>query len=80
MGDGWSIAIVDSNSYLTIGGGPKHGIPIVASEYPVAWKVENHNNGAFRSVSRLPSILDSNAEPCSCVGSLGHPPYSIGVR
>jgi len=40
LGKGWSIRSVSSGYYLTVEKGLGSGVPLVASEYPVAWNVQ----------------------------------------
>jgi hypothetical protein len=40
LGKGWTIKSVSSGLYLTIEKGIGAGVPIVASEYPVAWNMQ----------------------------------------
>jgi len=40
LGKGWSIKSASSGLYLTIEKGIGAGVPVVASEYPVAWNVQ----------------------------------------
>lgn len=52
LGKGWTIKSVSSSLYLTIEKGIGSGVPIVASEFPVAWNVqiEYDDPGLVRSV------------------------------
>lgn len=56
LGKGWTIKNVSRGLYLTIEKGIGAGVPIVASEYPVAWNVqiEHDDPGLVRSVNRTP--------------------------
>ena len=56
LGKGWTIKNVSSGLYLTIEKGIGAGVPIVASEYPVAWSVqiEHDDPGLVRSVDPFP--------------------------
>lgn len=55
LGKGWTVKNVASGLYLTIEKGIGAGVPIVASEYPVAWNVqiEHDDPGLVRSVGPL---------------------------
>jgi len=44
LGKGWTIKNVASGLYLTIEKGIGAGVPVVASEYPVAWGVQIEHN------------------------------------
>ncbi|KAF9653588.1 hypothetical protein BDM02DRAFT_3125556 [Thelephora ganbajun] len=50
LGKGWTIKSVSSGFYLTIEKGIGAGVPIVASEYPVAWnvRIEHDDPGLVR--------------------------------
>jgi hypothetical protein len=60
LGKGWTVKNVASGLYLTIEKGIGAGVPIVASEYPVAWNVQTEHDdpGLVRSVGPL-SFHDS---------------------
>ena len=51
---------MSSGLYLTIERGIGTGVPLVASEFPVAWNVqiEHDDPGLVRSVSRLPAMIE----------------------
>lgn len=53
LGKGWSIRSASSGMYLTVEKGIGSGVPLVASDYPVAWIVQPDNGsgaGLFRYV------------------------------
>ena len=53
LGKGWTIRSMYSDLYLAMGKPTGDGIPIVASEFPVSWHVQNGDiSGVVKSVTR----------------------------